>query len=112
MQFHHDVVVDIVCFRKLGHNEQDTPSLTQPLMYKSIGKHPGTRKLYADRLVAQGVLSPDEPDQMVKDYRQLMEDGQRTVEPVLTDYTRSEEHTSELQSLMPNSYAVSCLKNK
>ncbi|MDN5842988.1 MAG: 2-oxoglutarate dehydrogenase E1 component [Alcaligenaceae bacterium] len=86
LKFQHDVVVDIVCFRKLGHNEQDTPSLTQPLMYKSIGKHPGTRKLYADRLVAQGVLSSDEPDQMVKDYRQLMEDGQRTVEPVLTDY--------------------------
>ncbi|MBB5216810.1 2-oxoglutarate dehydrogenase E1 component [Parapusillimonas granuli] len=85
-KFRHDVVVDIVCFRKLGHNEQDTPSLTQPLMYKSIGKHPGTRKVYADRLVAQGVLSPDEPDQLVKDYRQLMEDGQRTIEPVLTDY--------------------------
>ncbi len=86
MEFHHDVVVDIVCFRKLGHNEQDTPSLTQPLMYKSIGKHPGTRKLYGDKLVAQGVLAEGEPDQLVKEYRQLMEDGQRTVEPVLTDY--------------------------
>ncbi|WP_322997276.1 2-oxoglutarate dehydrogenase E1 component [Castellaniella sp.] len=85
-QFGHDVVVDIVCFRKLGHNEQDTPSLTQPLMYKSIGKHPGTRKVYADRLVAQGTLTEGEADQMVKDYRQLMEDGHRTVEPVLTDY--------------------------
>ncbi|OWT56095.1 2-oxoglutarate dehydrogenase E1 component [Candidimonas nitroreducens] len=86
LQFHHDVVVDIVCYRKLGHNEQDTPSLTQPLMYKSIGKHPGTRKLYGDKLVAQGVLAEGEPDQMVKDYRQLMEDGQRTIEPVLTDF--------------------------
>ncbi|MBP6020512.1 MAG: 2-oxoglutarate dehydrogenase E1 component [Burkholderiaceae bacterium] len=85
-KFGHDVVVDIVCFRKLGHNEQDTPSLTQPLMYKSIGKHPGTRKLYADKLIAQNVLTEGEPDQMVKDYRQLMEDGQRTIEPVLTDY--------------------------
>jgi 2-oxoglutarate dehydrogenase E1 component len=46
-------VVDIICYRKLGHNEQDTPALTQPLMYKKIGKHPGTRKLYADKLVAQ-----------------------------------------------------------
>ena len=86
MKFNHDVVIDIVCFRKLGHNEQDTPSLTQPLMYKTIGKHPGTRKLYAEKLVAQGVLGEDEPDQMVREYRQLMEDGQRTVEPVLTDY--------------------------
>ena len=50
-------MIDIVCFRKLGHNEQDTPALTQPLMYKKIGQHPGTRKLYADRLVAQGVIT-------------------------------------------------------
>lgn len=84
--FRHDVVVDIICYRKLGHNEQDTPALTQPLMYKAVAQHPGTRKLYADKLVAQGVLSADEPDEMVKNYRQLMEDGQRTVEPVLTDY--------------------------
>ncbi len=85
-EFKHDVVVDIVCFRKLGHNEQDTPSLTQPLMYKKIGTHNGTRKLYADKLVTQGVLAENEPEEMVKAYRQLMEDGKRTVEPVLTDY--------------------------
>lgn len=86
MKFGRDVVVDIVCFRKLGHNEQDTPSLTQPLMYKRIGAHPGTRKLYADKLTAQGVLKQGEGDQLVKDYRQYMEDGQRTIEPVLTNY--------------------------
>ncbi|MEZ2721809.1 2-oxoglutarate dehydrogenase E1 component [Paenalcaligenes hominis] len=84
--FRHDVVIDLVCYRKLGHNEQDTPSLTQPLMYKAVAQHPGTRKLYADKLVAQGILAENEPDEMVKAYRQLMEDGQRTVEPVLTDY--------------------------
>src|SRR5699024_4488828 len=78
--------IDIVCFRKLGHNEQDTPSLTQPLMYKKISEHPGTRKLYADKLVAQGVLNEDEPGEMVKAYRSLMEDGQHTIEQVLTDY--------------------------
>src|SRR3989442_1288628 len=55
-QFKKDVVVDIICFRKLGHNEQDTPALTQPLMYKKIAQHPGTRKLYGDKLVTQGVL--------------------------------------------------------
>src|SRR3546814_683066 len=64
-EFKHDVVVDIVCFRKLGHNEQDTPSLTQPLMYKRIGQHPGTRKLYGDKLVAQGVMGEGEPDEQI-----------------------------------------------
>jgi len=86
MKFGRDVVVDIVCFRKLGHNEQDTPSLTQPLMYKRISQHPGTRKLYADRLTTQGVLAEGDAEAMVKAYRQYMEDGRRTIEPVLTDY--------------------------
>jgi 2-oxoglutarate dehydrogenase E1 component len=86
MQFQKDVVVDIVCFRKLGHNEQDTPSLTQPLMYKKIGQHPGTRKLYADRLSMQGTIAADGGDQMVKDYRQAMDEGRHTVDPVISNF--------------------------
>ena len=85
-QFKKDVVVDIICFRKLGHNEQDTPALTQPLMYKSIAKHPGTRKLYGDKLVAQGVLGADGPDDMVKAFRAAMDEGRHTIDPVLTNF--------------------------
>ena len=85
-EFNKDVVVDIVCFRKLGHNEQDTPALTQPLMYKKIAQHPGTRKLYGEKLVAHGVLPADGPDAMVKEYRAAMEAGKHTVDPVLTNY--------------------------
>ena len=86
MEFQQDVVVDITCFRKLGHNEQDTPSLTQPLMYKKIAAHPGTRKLYGDKLVTQGVLPADGPDAMVKAYRAAMDAGRHTVDPVLTNF--------------------------
>jgi 2-oxoglutarate dehydrogenase E1 component len=85
-QFKKDVVVDIICFRKLGHNEQDTPALTQPLMYKKIAQHPGTRKLYADKLVAQGVLTAEGADQMVKGFRAAMDAGKHTVDPVLTNF--------------------------
>jgi 2-oxoglutarate dehydrogenase E1 component len=85
-QFNKDVVVDIVCFRKLGHNEQDTPSLTQPLMYKKIAVHPGTRKLYGDKLVAQGVLGETGPDDMVKEFRAAMDAGRLTHDPVLTNF--------------------------
>src|SRR5512139_3820449 len=85
-QFRKDVVVDIVCFRKLGHNEQDTPSLTQPLMYKKIAQHPGTRKLYGDRLVLQGVLPENGPDEMSKAFRALLNEGRNTVDPVLTNF--------------------------
>jgi 2-oxoglutarate dehydrogenase E1 component len=85
MEFAKDVVVDIVCFRKLGHNEQDTPALTQPLMYKKIGAHPGTRKLYADKLAAQG-LGEHLGDEMVKEYRAAMDAGKHTTDPVLTNF--------------------------
>ncbi|MFG6448453.1 2-oxoglutarate dehydrogenase E1 component [Roseateles sp. BYS180W] len=84
--FKKDVVIDIICFRKLGHNEQDTPALTQPLMYKKIAAHPGTRKVYGDKLVAQQTLAADEPDSMVKAYRAAMDEGRHTVDPVLTNY--------------------------
>jgi len=85
MTFSKDVVLDIVCYRKLGHNEQDTPALTQPLMYKKIAQHPGTRKLYADRLSAQG-LGETLGDDMVKAYRAAMDAGKHTADPVLTNF--------------------------
>ena len=85
MEFRQDVVVDITCFRKLGHNEQDTPSLTQPLMYKKIASHPGTRRLYADKLATQG-LGATLGDDMSKAYRAAMDAGKHTVDPVLTNF--------------------------
>src|SRR4051795_5119603 len=85
-QFHKDVVIDIVCFRKLGHNEQDEPFDTQPLMYKKSTQHPGTRKLYADKLIAQGIVAQDEPEQLIKKYRETLDAGQQTVSPVLSNF--------------------------
>jgi 2-oxoglutarate dehydrogenase E1 component len=85
-EFRKDVVIDIVCFRRLGHNEQDTPAVTQPLMYKKIGAHLGTRKLYADKLLTQGVVSADEPDAMTRAYRQALDEGHQTVDPTLTNF--------------------------
>ena len=85
MEFGQDVVVDITCFRKLGHNEQDTPSLTQPLMYKKIAAHPGTRKMYAERLASQG-LGESLGDEMVKTYRAALDAGKNTSDPVLSNF--------------------------
>jgi 2-oxoglutarate dehydrogenase E1 component len=78
MQFGKDVVIDMVCFRKLGHNEQDEPFVTQPLMYKKIAQHPGTRKLYADRLVAEGVLTGEDAENLVTSYRTALDEGKST----------------------------------
>ena len=84
MQFGKDVIIDMVCFRKLGHNEQDEPLVTQPFMYRFINQHPGTRALYAKRLVELGVLSAGEPEAMIADYRRAMDEGRDPLQSALT----------------------------
>ena len=86
MKFHKDAVVDLVCYRRLGHNEQDEPMVTQPLMYKLIAQHPGTRKLYAEKLAAQGVIKPTDPDEMIKTYRDALDAGFHTNKTILSNY--------------------------
>ncbi|PWT75756.1 MAG: 2-oxoglutarate dehydrogenase E1 component [Proteobacteria bacterium] len=85
-QFQKDVVIDLVCFRRHGHNEQDEPMVTQPLMYKLIGQHPGTRKLYADKLVAQNVVHAEDADEMIKAYRTALDGGYHTNKTILSNY--------------------------
>ncbi len=75
MRFHKDVVIDLVCYRRHGHNEADEPAATQPVMYRVIRQHPTARKLYADKLVAEGVLSADDADGMVEQYRDGLDQG-------------------------------------
>ena len=85
-EFKKDVVVDIICFRKLGHNEQDEPMVTQPLMYKIIAAHPGTRKLYADRLQSEGVIREGEADQLVAAFREALDAGHHTNKSITYNY--------------------------
>ena len=83
MKFGKDVVIDMVCFRKLGHNEQDEPFVTQPLMYKKIAQHPGTRKLYADRLAADGTTTAGHGDDLVTNIRARLDAGKSTNTKIL-----------------------------
>ncbi len=85
-KFKKDVVVDIVCFRKLGHNEQDEPMVTQPLMYKIVNQHPGTRKLYAEKLLAQGVIGAEDAEKMVAACRQALDAGTHTNKTILSNF--------------------------
>ncbi|MGH8231435.1 MAG: 2-oxoglutarate dehydrogenase E1 component, partial [Steroidobacteraceae bacterium] len=82
-RFHKDVVIDLVCYRRLGHNEADEPAATQPVMYRLIRQHPSVRKLYAERLVADGVLSAADAEQMVGQYRDALDAGQLELHPAL-----------------------------
>lgn len=72
----NDVIIDMWCYRRYGHNESDDPVFTQPLQYEEIRKHPTVANMYADRLVSQNVLSKDEVANMRKQVRERLEEGQ------------------------------------
>ncbi len=86
MRFKQDVVIDMVCFRRYGHNEADEPLATQPMMYKKIRKQMGPRRVYADQLVAEGVLPAGEPEKMATDYLAALEGDKEVSRPISTDH--------------------------
>ena len=80
-EFKRSVVIDLVCFRKHGHQEQDTPSITQPLMYRAISAHPGVRTIFARRLIEQGAITAEQVEGYIKAHRSYLEQARedRTV---------------------------------
>jgi 2-oxoglutarate dehydrogenase E1 component len=79
-QFKRDVVIDLVCYRRHGHNEADEPNATQPLMYQKIKVHPVPRKIYADQLIAEGSIQEHEVEKLISDYRSALDHGACVVE--------------------------------
>ena len=75
-KFNKDVVIDLVCYRRHGHNEADEPSATQPLMYKKIKQHKTTRALYTDQLIEEGIIDEDEAKKLEDEYRKGLEEGE------------------------------------
>ncbi|GAV19802.1 2-oxoglutarate dehydrogenase E1 component [Mariprofundus micogutta] len=75
--FHEDIVIDLICYRRHGHNEADSPEVTQPVMYRRIGELPSIEQLYRDRLIRDGVLSAEESDQMIATYRDCLDKVRR-----------------------------------
>lgn len=78
-EFKKDVVIDLISYRRRGHNEADEPSSTQPIMYKVIKKHPTTRELYAEQLAKEGVVSIEESNSLMDQYRNLLDEGSHLV---------------------------------
>lgn len=81
-RFHKDVVIDVVCYRRHGHNEADEPAATQPLMYRAIRKHPSTREQYAERLAADGIFEKTAAQALVDEYRRKLDAGEVTADVV------------------------------
>nr|WP_244672626.1 2-oxoglutarate dehydrogenase E1 component [Xanthomonas sp. D-93] len=90
-QFNKDVVIDLVCYRRWGHNEADEPAATQPVMYQTIRKHKTTRELYAAQLESEGVLQAGEAQALVDGYRNKLDSG---------------EYTTELATRKPDEFAI------
>ncbi|MET0014605.1 MAG: 2-oxoglutarate dehydrogenase E1 component [Sedimenticola sp.] len=84
-RFHKDVIIDLICYRRHGHNEADEPAVTQPQMYSKIRRLPTTRSNYSDRLIAAGVITPEESMEMVEDYRSSLEQNSVVARPTLQD---------------------------
>jgi 2-oxoglutarate dehydrogenase E1 component len=83
MTFHRDVVIDLVCYRRLGHNEADEPSVTQPMMYDAIRHHPTVVAAYANRLIEGGIVNPEGVEEMATQYRAALDRGEIVSRPVL-----------------------------
>ena len=74
-QFHKDVVLDVLCYRRHGHNEGDEPSLTQPKMYKLIKEHRSVRKIYTEQLLRKGDISPEEAEKWLDAFQQKLQEA-------------------------------------
>lgn len=85
MQFHKDVVIDLFCYRRHGHNEADEPSGTQPSMYKAISKHRTPRELYAEVLVKEGILTAEEAQKKIDEYRDDLDNGRHVVRSLVKE---------------------------
>jgi 2-oxoglutarate dehydrogenase E1 component len=75
MEFATDVVIDLVCYRRHGHNEADEPAFTQPIMYKAIKQQRTTREIFAERLVEEGSVTADQAREMLESFNQTLEDA-------------------------------------
>jgi 2-oxoglutarate dehydrogenase E1 component len=84
MRFKKDVLIDLVCYRRLGHSEADEPAATQPMMYKKMKVHPTTRKIYADHLVEEGIITQEQAAKLASDYRDALDQGRLVAREILT----------------------------
>ena len=74
LKFNRDVVVDLICYRRFGHNEGDEPSFTQPLMYKKIRSHPSTTEVYGKKLVEENIISSEDLNHSIKTFKNLLDE--------------------------------------
>ncbi|WP_087485504.1 multifunctional oxoglutarate decarboxylase/oxoglutarate dehydrogenase thiamine pyrophosphate-binding subunit/dihydrolipoyllysine-residue succinyltransferase subunit [Brachybacterium massiliense] len=98
-KFHRDVVIDMVCYRRRGHNEGDDPSMTQPEMYKLIGEKPSTRKLYTEALIERGDLTEEETEGLVRNFQAHLDEAFASTRSKGADSSESSDSSADVQGL-------------
>lgn len=83
MRFHQDVFIDLVCYRRHGHNEADEPAATQPVMYERIRRHETVRKIYADHLIETNVITREQSDEILNTYRAKVDAGEQVASNIV-----------------------------
>ncbi|WP_373100365.1 MULTISPECIES: 2-oxoglutarate dehydrogenase E1 component [Pasteurellaceae] len=112
VKFKRDIFIDLISYRRHGHNEADEPSVTQPLMYEKVKRHPTPRKVYADRLMAAGVVDEEYVTELINNYRDALDNGDcvvsewREMDMEAMDWTRflSQEWTEYESSIDPQRF--------
>ena len=98
-KFHRDVVIDMVCYRRRGHNEGDDPSMTQPEMYKLIGDKPSARKLYTEALIERGDLTEEETEGLVRNFQAHLDEAFASTRSKSSDSSESSDSSADVQGL-------------
>ncbi len=106
MTFNKDVVIDLICYRRLGHNEADEPATTQPMMYRKIRQHPTTRHIYAQELIREDILSLAQSKKMEDDYLKLLESGQVVSRPISSNANYS--YTNQWNNFLNMGWETPC----
>jgi len=83
MTFKKDVLIDLICYRRYGHNEADEPAATQPMMYKKIRAHASVARVYAEKLAHDGVIQPGQADALAGEYREALKEGQQVAASIV-----------------------------
>jgi len=106
MTFNKDVVIDLICYRRLGHNEADEPAATQPRMYKKIRQHKTTKQIYAEKLISEGIITAEQATAIAQDYQNLLDAGKVVSRPVLNNglYT----YTDQWVPFLHNDWDTPC----
>ena len=108
-KFNHDIIIDMVCYRKHGHNEGDDPKITHPTLYNTIANHAGPREIYSEQLIEEGEIEAQMAKDLKKDFKQMLQDRLNMVreQPLEYEYQQPDQEWRKLRNSTPEDFKES-----